>query len=96
LGAGEDLVDRLRRTSTGYSQQDFRAGLEALGYVMVREVRHGQLYRHPRLAAHSDVDVRKELAQLVIPKGRELREYVAKNVLRSIEALLALGELESL
>ena len=89
MSAGADLLDRLRRTKCGYSQDDFTDGLVDLGYEFVREARHGRIFRHPVLASHPNLDVRVRNAQILIPKGRELKEYVAREVLASIEILLA-------
>jgi len=88
VSAGEDLLDRLRRTTAGYSQADFDAGLQDLGYEFIREVRHGRMYRHALLASHPDVDVRRRLAHVVIPKGRELKQYVGREVLESVTVLM--------
>ena len=92
LSAGADLLDRLRRTKCGYSQDDFTVGLIDLGYELVREARHGKIFRHPILASHPNLDVRMRNAQILIPKGRELKEYVAREVLASVEILMAYGK----
>jgi hypothetical protein len=94
VGAGEDLWDRLQRTKVGYSQDDFHAGLLSWGYEFVREARHGKIYRHPALARHASLDVRMGMAQVLIPKGRQLKEYVARDVLAAIEFLRSLQDEE--
>lgn len=40
------------------------------------------------LARHPELRVRRELAQVVVPRGTELRKYVGENVETSIDALL--------
>lgn len=86
----EGGVELFRRTKSGHCQADFIAVLEAYGYEFVRHTRHGALYRHPELADHPDLDVRLRLARVLIPKGKELRGYVAEDVVASIDALEAM------
>jgi hypothetical protein len=87
MGRG-DLLERMRRTASGWAQSDFETVLRQQGYELVREVRHGAMYRHPLLAAHPELEVRLRYAILVIPKGRSLKEYVAEEVIASIDVLL--------
>lgn len=79
----------MRRSPAGHSQRDFCTVLEYYGYTLVRHVRHGAMYRHPELAAHSDVEVRRSLARVVVPKGDELKDYVAEEVIASVDFLLS-------
>ena len=51
----------------------------------VKEAKHGLVYEHPELA---DAGARNE-ANIMIPKGKELRKVYAGEVLKAVEALLA-------
>lgn len=89
MGRADNLLARMRRTPRGgWKQRDFITVLEHYQYQFVRHVNHGAMYRHPELAKHPELDVRQRLAQLVIPKGDELKGYVAEDVVASIDALL--------
>ena len=52
---------------------------------------HGDIYRHPELAAHADLEVRRK-AQVMIPKGKSLKPYVAVDVIDRIDLLLRVRE----
>lgn len=87
MGA-DDPRDRLRRTLSGYSQEELGAILVSQGYVLDRQARHGEIYRHPELATeHPELAVRRRYAYLLIPKGRELKAVYARNVLEALEVL---------
>lgn len=82
-------LKRLRRTKTGWSDDELCIALEQFGFEFQRMARHGYLYRHPVLAKkHPDLDVRKEHAYVLVPRGNEVRRYAAEQVLAAIEALL--------
>ena len=87
MGRPETLLAAMRRTRTGWSQEDFCRVLEHFGFLLVRHVRHGAMYRHPLLSAHPDLAVRQQMAQVVIPKGTSLRDYVAEEVVARIDLL---------
>ena len=89
--AVSDGLARLRATLSGYTQRDLCAIAEAAGYQYLREARHGMLYRHPELARHSDVEIRKRYAYLVIQKGRELKAGAARDLRDRLELLHKLG-----
>lgn len=91
MASGEELLDRLRRTKAGWSAKDFDRLLTHYGYVS-KPVNHGLLYRSGELAGHPDLEVRRKLAQVVVPRGTELRKYVGRKVEASIHALLRLRE----
>lgn len=80
-------VDQLKRSKNGHGQADYVALLESLGYVLVRNTRHGLRYKHAELAAHPDAVVRRDHSWILIPNGRDLPGYVAQDVLKSIELL---------
>lgn len=94
MSAARDL-ERMRATKSGWGESDFFGVLEYYGYDRVRQVRHGTMYRHRDLAKHPDLHVRRNLAQVIIPKGRQLKEYVAEDVIASVDALFALRKEES-
>jgi hypothetical protein len=87
MGRAETTVEAMRRTKTGWAQADFLRILEHFGFLFVRHVRHGAMYRHPLLASHPDLSVRVRMAQVVIPKGTSLRDYVTDEVLARIDLL---------
>lgn len=79
----------MRVSPNGWSQEDFISVLEHYGFQLVRHVRHGAMLRHEILARHPDREVRVSMAQVVIPKGRSLRDYVAVEVVTRVDFLLA-------
>lgn len=83
MASGETLLAKMRASDVGHGQGDFSRVLEYYGFVNVRPARHGLIYRHPDLAQHADPSVR----QLMIPTGRDLPGYVAKKVVRAVDAL---------
>ncbi|HEV2131996.1 MAG TPA: hypothetical protein VGR27_12870 [Longimicrobiaceae bacterium] len=89
MARGPKLLEDMRRSKSGWGESDFFSILEYYGYELERQARHGSFYRHPLLASHPDIEVRRNRAQIVIPKGRQLREYVAEKVVASIDTLLA-------
>jgi hypothetical protein len=89
VAKGSKLLEEMRLTQAGWKQSDFFPVLEYHGYEFVRHVRHGAMYRHPELAKHPDRDVRMKLAQVIVPKGNPVKEYVAELVLESVDFLLA-------
>jgi predicted RNA binding protein YcfA (HicA-like mRNA interferase family) len=91
MGKGKSRLEAMRRSASGWSQEDFMRVLEAHGFELVRHVRHGAFYRHPVLARHPDAAIRSQMAQVVIPKGNSLRDYVAEEVIKRID-LLAVTE----
>jgi len=90
MASGEELLDKIRESHSGHKQGDFRRLLESYGFVFLRHARHGAIFRHPELTEHPDLDVRKSLAHVMVPKGDDLRPYVARKVLASIDALFDL------
>ena len=86
MASGEALLEKMRASAQGYGQSDFFRVLEYYGFTRVRPARHGAIYRHPALAAHPDPSVR----QLMIPTGTDLPGYVARKVVRAVDALLEL------
>jgi hypothetical protein len=88
MGRGKAPIDRLEATESGYSQGDLMSILEHYGYEFVRNARHGAVYKHPDLLSHSDENVRRELARVMIPVGKDLPRYAAREVRKSIVALL--------
>lgn len=90
--SGKRGLDALRATLVGYSQGDLCAIAEEAGYVYVREARHGKLYRHPELADHPDVEIRKRYTYLVIQKGGELKAGAARDLRDRLELLETLGD----
>jgi len=85
----EGLLAKMRRTQAGFSQTECGAVLEHFGFEVKREANHGTFYRHPELAAHEDLAVRK-LALVQVPKGRTVREYVPRSVVESVDAVQTL------
>lgn len=69
------------------SQKDYIALLQSLGYELVRDTRHGARLSHPELRSHPDLEIRRDHSWVLIPVGRRLPEYVADDVLKSIELL---------
>lgn len=86
MASGDELLARMLQTPSGWNDRDFHRVLEYYGYALVRHARHGAIFRHPDLASHPDQSVR----QLMIPSGRELPRYVARKVVKSVQALLEL------
>ena len=81
---------RLRQTLVGYSQEQLCGFLEAAGYRLARQGRHGAIYRNAELAErHPDLAVRRRYAYVEVPKGRELKAVYARNVLEALEILEA-------
>jgi hypothetical protein len=88
MASGEELLARIRASHAGHATDDFQRLLEHYGYEHVRDGRHGPIFRHPELAAHPDQRVRMEHASVQIPRGRDLRAYVARKILASVDVLL--------
>lgn len=93
--SGAKDLEKMRRTKAGWGESDFFRVLEYYDYDLVRQVRHGTMYRHKELAEHPDLYVRQNLARVIIPKGRQLKEFVAEEVIASVDALLALRKKDS-
>lgn len=89
MARGPKILERIRRSKAGVSERDIFSVLEYYGYELVRQVQHGAMYRHPDLARHPELEVRRSLAQVIVPKGSPVKEYVAEQVLASVDALLA-------
>lgn len=79
-------VERLRATKAGYSQKDLVSILKHYGFEFVRPAKHGLVYEHRELA---DAGASNE-ASIMIPTGKELRRVYAGDVLKAVEAVLAL------
>lgn len=95
MSGREDLLEQLRRTLAGYSQDQLCTVLEAFGYVFDREGRHGKIYRHPGLATnHPDLEIRRRRAYVQVAKGRELKAGAARDVLDAAETVLAWEEMK--
>ena len=87
MASGDSFLEVIRRTKHGHSQGDYCNFLEYNGFSFVRTAKHGDIYRHPELAAHADLEVRRK-AHVMIPKGRSLKPYVAVEVIKRIDLLL--------
>lgn len=95
MASGEELLAKIRQTQAGHSTQDFQRLLEHYGYESVRDGRHGPIFRHPDLARHPDKKIRMTHASVQIPRGHDLRKYVVRKVLASVDVLLAYQEEEA-
>lgn len=92
MASGEKLLERMRASQTDHGQSDFFRVLEYYGFQHVRSARHGAIYRHPDLSDHADPSIR----QLMIPNGTNLPPYVARKVVKAIDALAeARGETDA-
>jgi hypothetical protein len=83
MASGEALFEKIKATPHGHGQGDFFRVLAYYGFRHVRDARHGGIFRHDQLSDHPDPSVR----QLMIPRGTDLPPYVARKVVRAIEAL---------
>lgn len=92
MASGETLLERLRASQAGHSQRDICSVLEYYGFEFQRPAKHGALYRHPELAEHPDIEVRKKYSHVIVPKGDDLLPYVARKVLGSLDALFSMRE----
>ena len=90
MAKGPKLLEEMRRTKAGWKQSDFFPVLEYYGFEFVRHANHGALYRHPELARHPDLSVRMTLAQMMVPKGNPVKEWVAEEVIARVDFLLSL------
>ena len=91
MASGDEFLEEIRGTKHGHSQGDFCSFLEYHGFAFVRSAKHGDIYRHQELAAHADLEVRRK-AQVMIPKGRSLKPYVAVDVIERIDLLQRVRE----
>jgi hypothetical protein len=89
MSSGPKLLEQMRATKAGWAERDFSSVLEYYGCEVQRHARHGAIFRHPLLASHPDLEVRRDFAYVMIPKSRSSKEYVAENLIRSVDALLA-------
>jgi hypothetical protein len=78
-------IESLRRNPVGHSERDFERILVYNGFEFVRQARHGAMYRHPELALHPDLTIRRDKAWVLIPNGCENKRYVARDVVAAIE-----------
>jgi hypothetical protein len=90
MASGEGLLRKVRESQSGHSQEDFCRLLEYYGYELQRHAKHGAIYRHADLASHADPEVRREHANIMVPKGDALRPYVARKVLAPLDILFGL------
>lgn len=91
MASGNKFLGLIRRTKHGHSQRDYCSFLEYHEFEFVRTAKHGDIYWHPELAAHADLEVRLK-ARVMIPKGKSLRPYVAGEVIDRIDLLLRVRE----
>ena len=73
----DSLLDKMKRSSTGYVGRDFKTVLEGHGFVL-REGNKHTVYNHP---CHRDLI-------MSVPRGRkEAKPWVARDVVKLIEKL---------
>jgi hypothetical protein len=89
MASAPKLLEQMRGNQCGHRRREVIAVLEHFGYLYDREANHGSLYVHPELSRHPDLAVRLSRARVLIPKGREMPEYVARDVVAAIDTLKA-------
>jgi hypothetical protein len=75
------IEDLQNGAKAGHSQTEYVALLEHLGFVFVRNTRHGAKYVHEGLRAHPDLSTRQMKSWILVPVGKRLPEYVADDIL---------------
>lgn len=88
MAKGKSLWRRLETTDAGFSQGDLASILRHHGYEFVGNARHGAIYKHSDLVAHPDEMMQKKRARVMIPVGKDLPGYAARDVRNSVKALL--------
>jgi hypothetical protein len=86
------LLEKMRRQKAGHRRRDIVAVLEYYGFTWTGEARHGDVYEHPDLAKHPDIKIRIKQARVMVPRGREMPEYVPEDVVESIGILESLRD----
>ena len=74
-------MTRLRGSVAEWSPEDLAQILEENGFTRKREARHGAFFEHPSYP---------EWATVIIPRHQTLRNWVARDVLKKVERVIAI------
>lgn len=81
--SAEKLLERMRRTKSGWKRRDLEKLYEGFGFVLHHGAKH-DYYQHPEYPKLRDT----------LKRRRTVSEYSVRNAIRLIERLTALKDLD--